>query len=178
MGWKELQQEWVAAPTQNLGRINKYDEVMLKTLHEKEAIKNDFNQLEKKYKVIRKSNAKYVKKEQKKKEKKEKEEKTLDETGPARKKKKNKKKKKGGAQHEEEKQNKENQEKRKVKEAEDKGDTPTNSDGEWMEQGLQGEARGVGEASEAMVPGVKRKKVRMRMKKRKGILRSKQLTLS
>ena len=56
-------------------------------------------------------------------------------------------------------------------------------DGEWMEQdhredpGSQEEARShsrVGEACEAMVPTVKRKKIRLSMKKRKGILRSNQ----
>ena len=101
---------------------------------------------------------------------------TLDKTGTARKTIKNKKKKKGEAQHEVEKKNKDYQENRNVNEAADNSDTPQNSDCEWMEQdhredqGLQGEASshsGVGEASEAMVPTVKRKK-------RKAILRSKQ----
>ena len=75
------------------------------------------------------------------------------------------------------------EENRNVNEAADNSDTPPNSDGEWMEQdhredpGSQEEARShsrVGEACEAMVPTVKRKKIRLSMKKRKGILRSNQ----
>ena len=75
------------------------------------------------------------------------------------------------------------EENRNVNEAADNSDTPPNSDGEWIEQdhredpGSQEEARShsrVGEACEAMVPTVKRKKIRLSMKKRKGILRSNQ----
>ena len=89
---------------------------------------------------------------------------TLDKTGTARKTIKNKKKKKGEAQHEVEKKNKDYQENRNVNEA---ADTPQNSDCEWMEQNHREDPGSQGEASEAMVPTVKRKK-------RKAILRSKQ----